>query len=696
MSFLPQFGLYASPIEEQGVSVNTLVTIIALIANSFVVYIISQMSRQSVQERVQASIFLEWQSPNLANVQKRKFIDAKELELLVSRFVGDKKARQGFNDFQQHCNSNGITGVHFNQLLLEHTENTLASVMGASSARLVLSSALEGRDIALDELALLVEEASSHKQVFSYHLVNSAIENASEGISIIDKELNLVAWNKKYVDLFNYPEQLIYSGAPVEDLIRYNINRGLGGPGETDALVARRIEYLRKRSSHQSEREVDGKVIRIEGNPLPDGGFVMLFSDITAYRQAEQLLKAENVDLEALVNERTEKLALANKELAQARKKAEQAHFNKSQYLKACSHDLMQPLEAARLFATALSHQGQLDNDQQRQVDNIRHSLKVASELLNELGEISRIESGNITPHCEPFALRELFADLLKEFSVSSSRIQVDFSVQATDYWIYSDRQLLHRMLQNLIGNAFRYASPGRVILGARIKGNKLSIQVVDNGPGIPEDKQELVFEQFTQLHHQQNLAAKGLGLGLNITQGLANLLGHKLSLSSKENHGCNFQVLVERVEPVAKPNITVKNNPTTLSGITVLCVDDDEDVLNGMVELLSTWDCEVLAADTPESAMLLFEQHKYHIDVVLIDYQLAPDDNGINVVRQMRAGIDYYLPAILITATTEANIEQKAADANMGYMRKMVKPAALRALISAQLAKKLQSKYMG
>ena len=696
MSFLPQFGLYASPLAQSGISINTTVTIISLSANVFVIYIISQMSRQSVQERVQASIFLEWQSPTLTSVQKRKYVDAQELELLVSRFVGDKKAQQGFKDFHEKCHAENITGVHFNQRLLEHTENTLASVMGASSARLVLSSALEGRDIALDELALLVEEASSQKQLFSHHLLNSAIENASEGISIIDSDLNLVAWNKKYLDLFNYPEQLVYSGAPVEKLIRYNINRGLGGPGETEQLVARRVDFLRQRGSHQSEREVDGKIILIEGNPLPDGGFVMLFSDITAYRQAEQLLKAENVDLEALVNERTEKLEQANRELAEARKKAEQAHIKKSLYLKACSHDLMQPLEAARLFSAALANQGQLSHDQQRQVDNISHSLKVASELLDELGEISRIESGNIKPQCEPFALRELFSDLLKEFSASSMNMQVDFSVQATNYWVYSDRQLLHRMLQNLIGNAFRYASPGRVIVGVRKKGSQLSLQVVDDGPGIPKDKQELVFEQFTQLNNEQNFTTKGLGLGLNITQGLAQLLGHQLSLESKEHHGCNFQILVDKVDAVRKPVVASSPHATPLSGITALCIDDDEDVLSGMVELLSTWDCEVIAADTPESALELFEQHKYDIDVVLIDYQLAPHENGINLVSKLRSMVNYYLPAILITATTEVNIEQKAADADMAYMRKMVKPAALRALISAQLTKKLQSKYMG
>ncbi len=695
LSFLPQFGLYASPLTESVGSVNTVVTIISLSANVFVIYIISQMSRQTVQERVQASIFLEWQSPSISNVQKRKFVDHGELELLVSRFVGDDKAKNTFTSFKSECKAAGIKGARFNQLLLELTENTLASVMGASSARLVLSSALDGRDIALDELALLVEEASSHKQQFSQHLLQSAIENASEGISIIDNNLNLVAWNHKYLDLFGYPEALIFSGAPIASLIEFNINRGLCGPGELKEQVDRRIEFLRRGSSHQSERELDGKVIRIEGNPLPDGGFVMLFSDITAYRQVEQVLKAENVDLEAMVTERTERLEQANRELINARNNAQQAHVKKSLYLKACSHDLMQPLEAARLFSEALSNQDTLTENQQRQVNNISHSLKVASELLDELGEMARIESGNIKPHCEPFLLDELLQSLASEFSASAENAHIEFRVAHSKYWAYSDKQLLHRMLQNLIGNAFRYASPGKVMVNVRRRDDKLCIEVRDNGPGIPKDKQAMVFEEFTQLNNEQSLTTKGLGLGLNITQGLSQLLGHKLTLSSTEKLGCKFIITLDRVNAIKRPLIQKVQQTPTLTGLTMLCIDDDEDVLSGMVELLSTWGCEVLAAETFESALEMFEQHKFSIDVVLSDYQLDSDKNGIELIRRLRGSLNYYLPAILITATTEVDIEQKAVQADLGYMRKMVKPAALRALISAQLAKKLQSKYL-
>jgi len=702
LNFLPQFGLYPPPFAEGLLPAKTSATLFSLGANIVVMWSLSQISRQSVQERVQASLFLEWQSPTLLQVQKKRQIDAKELELLASRFVGLEKAKSGFSLFLSSTNKKQVGNDTYNQLLLQHTENTLAMVMGASSARLVLSSALDGRDIALDELAVLVEDASSERQQFSQNLLQSAIENASEGISIVDEDLKLVAWNKKYLDLFDYPKDLVYVGSPIEVLIRHNVQRGLCGAGDIDDQVKKRLIFLREGSSHSSERQhANGQTIRIEGNPLPGGGFVMLFSDITAYRQAEQVLKEANLDLETRVYERTLTLAKTNEALAIAHDKAERANIMKSQYLKACSHDLMQPLEAARLFTSALTEQKTLTNDQQRQVDNIDRSLKAANDLLADLAEVSRLDSGNIKAQIKPFALNELFEDLAQEFAALAVEKSVEFRLVESKVWVKSDQHLLRRIIQNLVGNAFRYASPGKVLLGARVFNNKVVIQVLDNGPGIPVDKQTEVFEQFTQLDSVCNQYGRGLGLGLNITQGLAKLLGHKLDLKSKEMQGCNFSITLEKVSaeltftPVIESTFNV-----ALKDITVLCIDNDPDVLSGMVELLSTWQCNVLAADSMDSALQEFTNYKNEIDILLVDYQLdfksGSQSDGLTLIRMLRKECQHAMPAILITATTEEDIEEKAHNADIGFMRKLVKPAALRAMMSAKLAKKLQADYVG
>ena len=706
LNFLPQFGLYASPFSAGLLPEKTTATLFSLGANIIVLWAMSLISRQSVQERVQASLFLEWQSPTLARVHKKRQIDVEELELLASRFVGEQKSKASFSLFLSANDKKQLGNVTYNQLLLQHTENTLAMVMGASSARLVLSSALEGRDIALDELAVLVEDASSQRQQFSQNLLQSAIENASEGISIVDDELKLVAWNKKYLDLFDYPADLVYVGSPISGLIRHNVKRGLCGRGDIESQVNRRLNFLRRGSPHSSEREqANGQTIRIEGNPLPDGGFVMMFSDITAYRQAEQVLKEANLDLETRVYERTLTLAKTNEALAKAHEKAEQAHLKKSQYLKACSHDLMQPLEAARLFTSALAEQSNLSNEQQRQVDNIDRSLKAANDLLADLAEIARLESGNIKANIQAFALNDLFEDLAQEFSALAIEQQVEFRLVASKVWVKSDRHLLRRIIQNLVGNAFRYASPGKVLLGARVFNNQVIIQILDNGPGIPVEKQLLVFEQFTQLNTPNNQSGRGLGLGLNITQSLAQLLGHSLSLQSKSMQGCKFSVHVEQAQPqIATMAAVSPNFNVALKDITVLCIDNDPDVLSGMVELLSAWQCNILAADSRESALQEFSNHMNDIDILLVDYQLGylegqlegEQADGLTLIKDLRSQCHHSLPAILITATTEEGIEDKAKSYDVGYMRKLVKPAALRAMMSAMLAKKLQADYVG
>ena len=696
LNFIPQFGLYPNPFEGSFLPANSMASLVSLSANIVAMWLLSHVSRQSVQERMQASLFMEYQAPKALQQQRNKQINYQELELLVSRFVGEQKASVSFAQFQRSTIKSQMSNVAYNQKLLQQTENTLASVMGASSARLVLSSALEGRDIALDEIAVLVEEASSQRQQYSQDLLQSAIENAGEGISIVDSELNLVAWNKKYVDLFDYPSELIYQGSPISDLIRYNVVRGLCGVGKVNQQVNKRLAHLRNGSPHSSEREhSDGRVIRIEGNPLPGGGFVMLFSDITAYRQAERGLIEANVDLETRVLERTQKLEQTNDALALAREKAEQAHVKKSLYLKACSHDLMQPLEAARLFTSALASQGNLTATQQRQVDNIDHSLKVANDLVADLAEIARIESGNIKPNISNFSVKSLFNDLAKEFSASAAELNVEFHVQRNSLWLRSDRNLLRRILQNLIGNAFRYASPGKVVLGARMKDSTVDIQVLDNGPGIPAEKQEMVFEQFTQLDNQQSASAGGLGLGLNITQSLAQLLDHSLSLYSEVGKGCKFVVGVERAE--AQVEITQKKPVIKLglSDVTVMCIDNDPAVLSGMVELLSAWDCNVLAAGSYHQALSIYSDHKDEIEILLVDYQLDADFNGIALIAELRELSRHYVPAILITATTDSDLEEKTLAADINFMRKLVKPAALRAMMSAMLTKKLQAKYL-
>ncbi|OEG75089.1 hybrid sensor histidine kinase/response regulator [Shewanella colwelliana] len=703
LNLLPQLGMYPHPFAGTEYSMTTLATLVGLFVNITAIWLVSSFTRQSVHEQMQIGHFFERTELDKLTPEVPKHVNPTELELLVARFVGKDKAAQGFYTFFS-CQPNPILDKNsHNQALISFTENMLASVMGSASARLVISCALHGRDIAIEDVAQLVEEASSHRTAFSRSVLHSAIENAGEGISVIDKDLNLVAWNQYYLKLFNYPEDLIYIGCPVRQLIEYNLSQGQHYPHNLEEQVEKRLTFLRQGSHHSSERvQADGKTIRIQGNPIPDGGFVMIFSDITMYREAEKLLKEKNLDLEARVFERTKKLeqtnlqlAKSNEELAEALQKIEQAHQKKSQYLKACSHDLLQPLSAARLFSSAFVQNGQLSRKQKQQIGYIDNSLQVANELLLDLNEVSRIESGTIVPEIADFPLQEVLDSLVDEFSALATHSQVEFKCVSTRAWIRSDKVLLRRILQNLISNAFRYAGEGKIVLGCRHRGDQFAIQVVDNGPGIPDEKQLEIFEQFTRLQHSGHDGVNGLGLGLNIAQGLAELMQHNLSLSSKLGSGSIFSLQLDKAPPQQQlDTIAPKADILTLNGVHVLCIDNDLNVLEGMKALLTGWKCHVSTASNPDEANKVINQYGSKIDIVLVDYQLEDNQNGLDLMAQLQQKLTKPVPAILITATIDENVVLQTKALGYGYLRKIIKPIALRAVMSATLANSLHTNY--
>jgi len=701
-NLLPQLGFYPHPLSDMNLPSTTVATLLGLFINTLVLWLGSKLLRPGIQEQMQIEHFFERPELDKLNTPRQRKINAKELELLVARFVGKDKANASFQEFFRRHKAIASDKKKYNEALIFHTENTLASVMGSASARLVISFALDGRDIALDEVARLVEDASSQRLEFSRTVLQSAIENTSEGISVIDSDLNLVAWNKTYLDMFNYPSELVYIGCHIKPLIKHNLKHRPECVNNIDEQVEKRLQFLREGSRHSTERvQPDGRIIRIEGNPIPGGGFVMIFSDITMYRQAENLLKEKNLDLESRVLERTDSLAKANalleqtnKDLAIARNRAEQAHLKKSQYLKACSHDLMQPLSAARLFSSTLALSQRLGPEERQHISYIDNSLKTANDLLKDLNEVALIESGNIQLNLEQFPLQDVLSSLYKEFSPLAGQYGVEFHYQKTQLWIESDAKLLRRILQNLLSNAFRYASPGKVLLGCRRKGSQVLIQVVDNGPGIPIAQQKTVFEQFIQLDTPNPVGIKGLGLGLNIAQSLAFLLGDSIRLDSLPSKGCIFTMAATITKQRTMPPISQATPTVTLQDINVLVVDNEPTVLAGMVKLLSAWKCNVYSAATPQQATEIFQQYEDQIDIVLADYQLDNGENGLDFLQQLQKLRSYPVPGILITATTDAEIKTRAHSCGYGYLRKLIKPMALRALMSAMLAKALQNNY--
>lgn len=533
----------------------------------------------------------------------------------------------------------------------------------------------------LEEVATIVDEASELFD-FSRGLLQGAIEHINQGIAVVDKQLRLVAWNQRYLELFTFPAGLIQVGRPIADVIRYNAQQGLCGAGDPEQHVAKRVEHLQRGTAHTSSRiRSDGQVIEVQGNPMPGGGFVMSFSDITAFRQAELALKEANENLEARVQQRTQELELLNRKLVAATQQAEQQSHSKGRFLAAVSHDLMQPLNAARLFSSSLSEVTK-DQESRQLAHHIESALGAAEDLIGDLLDVSRLEAGKLQVHVHAFPLSDVFNTLKAEFGALAKQQGIHFTVISTQVVIQSDPKLLRRALQNFLTNAFRYNPKGKVTLGGRRINGHFRIEVWDDGPGIPEEKQVNIFDEFTRLDRGD--VEHGLGLGLAIARGIGRVLDHPLSLRSWVGKGTVFALTTQRgqlIPEVVKPQSVAIQKPA-LDGIKVLCVDNEPEILLGMETLLARWGCDVRLAENLTDAM----QHltdDWQPAFVLSDYHLAKEQTGLQVLQQCRLRLGHTFKGAIISADRTTETQRMIKGHGFSFISKPIKPLKLRAVLS-------------
>jgi len=547
-------------------------------------------------------------------------------------------------------------------------EHELAAVVGAASARLLLDAARRRAPAPLETVADLVGQASEQAR-FSREVLSGALENMGQAICVIDAELRLVAWNRAYLELFDYPPELIRVGRPVADLLRHNAHRGLMGRGELEAKIERRLAHKRARTRHRIERAwPDGRIIEIRGNPMPGGGFVATFTDVTAFRHAEDELKRINETLEQRVSARTA-------ELEQAKLAAERANNAKSRFLAAVSHDLVQPLNAAQLMTHSLARQVE-PPAQRRAVDQISGALGATEHLLESLLDISRLDAGGLEPRINAFALGELLDQLAGEFGVMASERGLRLDCAATGLHVVTDAQLLRRILQNFLANAVRYTRNGRVLLGARRRGEQVLVGVWDTGPGIPEASQKLIFEEFRRLEPDRH--TPGLGLGLAIAERMARLLGHRLVLDSRLGHGTLFGVLVPRASAAAARAVPAEAR-APIEAARILVVDNDRQMLDSLGRLLLDWGFEVATAGDALGARRAWAGGAF--DLMVLDYHLDGGATGLDLLRGLESD-GQRCPTLLISADHAAELRHAARAAGCELLHKPIRPLALRSML--------------
>ncbi|QJE72332.1 PAS domain S-box protein [Aerophototrophica crusticola] len=373
------------------------------------------------------------------------------------------------------------------------------------------------------------------------------------------------------------------------------------------------------------------------------------------------------------------------RDLQDAKEEAERANLSKTKFLAAASHDLRQPVQSLFLFAGALAEklhgrpEGVL-------VEHLQKSAEALKRLLDGLLDISRLDSGVITPKVGRFALDPLLRQLAAEYCPRAAQKGLRLHVVPTRAWVRSDPSLLERMLRNLIENAIRYTDRGGILVGCRHRAGRVQVQVVDTGIGIPLNRQREIFEEFVQVSNSERDRDQGLGLGLAIVRRLSVLLAHPLILRSRPGRGSLFSLEV----PTVPAEIRIQPRPTTDGNTcrgTVMVVDDEAIILMGLATMLESWGYQVLAANSERQAIDRLAQSDKPPDLILADYRLRDGKTGPDVIRSLFLLMGREVPALILTGDTDPARIAETERSGFGILHKPILARELRRAIEAAVA---------
>ena len=681
------FGL-AAPMILHGVAWSLGLNVLAFVAGSL-------GRRATPMERLQADLFM---GPDLTPIGQsfrlfRASVTAAEVETLVARYVGAEPTRRALQGFlARRGETDASAGREADAHLVRFAENLLASAIGAASSRLVMSLYLRRRIVSRKAALRLVDDASAAIQ-YNRDLLQHALDHVRQGITVFDRDLRLMGWNRAFCRQFDLPPDMMRVGVGLDEIVAFNAARGLYGAGPRDEIIMARLEsLLNETEPMRLTLRPSGDVIEVRSARLPDGGVVTIFTDVTTTVAIEHTLEVANETLERRVRERTEELERLNEELARAKAEAEEANVSKTRFLAAASHDILQPLNAARLYASALVERtGEAASPRAAGLDagqlarNVDASLDAVEEILTALLDISRLDAGAMKPETSVFRIDDILSQLKLEFAPMARAKGLDIAFVPSSASVRSDRRLLRRLLQNLVSNAIKYTPAGKVLVGCRLQGRNLRVEVFDTGLGIPKSQHKRVFQEFQRLDPAVR-AARGLGLGLSIVQRLSRVLGHRIALRSREGRGSLFSVVLPLAAAVpaaaSVESDAGQRRLRPLVGLTVLAIDNEPRILEGMESLLSGWGCTVVtAADLREAETALLAARRAP-DAVVADYHLE-SSNGIEAVTALRWRHGADLPAVLVTADRTPQVRDEAAAKHIHVLHKPLKPAALRALLT-------------
>jgi Na+/proline symporter/CheY-like chemotaxis protein len=669
-------------------------------ANIVTLAVVSALHNPEPIERLQAQLFVPddtFVRPVTNPLRRwRTSLTMEDLERTASRYLGPERTARSFAAYAaRRIETPGrVVGpsAEADASAIRFTENLLTSAVGAASARLVMSLLLKRGDVSQTSALRLLDDASEALQ-FNRDLLQSALDQVRHGLAVFDKDMQLICWNRQFRELLNLPDEVVTLGMTLDTVLRISAARaGLESP-IIDAIISDRILKLAVLQEIYHERDLSNdKILEVRTSPMPQGGIVVTFSDITHRVKSDMELARTNETLERRVQERTRELLSVNAALEAAKGEAEAANLDKTRFIAAASHDILQPLNAARLYAASLVERS-MPGPEGHLVRNLDASLVAVEEIFSALIDMSRLDAGGFKPDFEAFPLALMFDQLRVEFEPTARAKGLDLVVMGSSRWVVSDRRLLRRVLQNLLANAIKYTRSGRVLLGVRNRDGLLAICVYDTGPGIARADQTKIFKEFQRLDDSVS-GERGVGLGLSIVERICKTLAVRLELVSHPGRGSLFAVHVEPTAARLPAGIATGRAAPPLvgsfAGVRVLCLDNEPAVLAGMEALLRGWDCTVETTASAEAVMLRRMGFpaigSLWPDVILADYHLD-SGTGIDAIAKLRAAARKDIPAIVITADTSTEVVREIRACGYPHLKKPIKAAALRAVLSQALA---------
>lgn len=367
--------------------------------------------------------------------------------------------------------------------------------------------------------------------------------------------------------------------------------------------------------------------------------------------------------LTASIRQRFENIRLLKKVSEQTRI-AEQASIDKSRFLAATSHDLRQPLHSLGLFLHVLKER--LSTPEQTQLmKQAEKSQRVLSQQLNSIIDITRLDAGELHVNKTPFQLKKFIDDVVNELSLSAQQVNCEIRTQVTNDWTSTDKVLLARIVRNLISNVIQHCPGSTLLIESHRHNNNIELLFIDNGPGLAEADQEVIFSEFYQLNNPERDRNKGMGLGLSIVKRLTKLLNINLKLTSKKGEGSTLSLTLPlHISALSTVNNDTQNetgNELNVAGLFIVVVDDESENLEAMREVLMSWGCELILANTEDGLMKEFRSSEYPVpDMLLIDYRLREERTGFEVIKTVRHYFDKKIPATIITGDTTIDLERK------------------------------------